>query len=225
MRRLRARRKGKEKSIGGGMAWERIRDCVFDIDGAARVLRARGYRELILVGHSTGANKIAVYDHYKPRNPFRRYVLLAGGDDTGLTYAQLGDRRFRAALGRAREKIRAGHGEELVPATISRAAMSWRAFYDMNNPDGDYNVFPFLEVLRGVRLSRRGRFRYIRAIRKPSLAVYGDGDEYCHGDVSGCAAILTGVAGPNFEVAILSDANHGFTGREAELGALIAGWK
>src|SRR6185436_4738599 len=33
----------------GGMAWEKIRECVFDIDGAARELRRRGFRELWLV--------------------------------------------------------------------------------------------------------------------------------------------------------------------------------
>ena len=89
---VRRLRKG-EKRIGGGMAYEVIRDCVVDIDGAVRELRRRGYRELHIIGHSTGANKIAVYDHLKPRNPIRRYIFLGGGDDTGLLYAQLGPRR------------------------------------------------------------------------------------------------------------------------------------
>src|SRR6202022_1405638 len=85
---LRRLRKGR-KSIAGGMAYERIRDCVFDIDGAIRFLRPRGYAEFALIGHSTGANKIAVYDHYRRRNPISRYVFLGGADDTGLLYVQL----------------------------------------------------------------------------------------------------------------------------------------
>src|SRR5246127_4690961 len=91
---------------GRGASYEVIRDCGYDIDGAARLLRSRGYRELYLVGHSTGANKIAVYNARKPRNPYRRYVLLAGGDDMGMIYAQLGARRFRATLDRARRMMR-----------------------------------------------------------------------------------------------------------------------
>src|SRR3954454_1357462 len=86
------RRAGKNL---GGSAFERIRDCVADIDGAIRELWRRGYRDITLAGHSTGANKIAVYDHYKPRNRARRYVLLGGGDDTGWLYKELGARRFR----------------------------------------------------------------------------------------------------------------------------------
>jgi pimeloyl-ACP methyl ester carboxylesterase len=205
----------------GGMAYERIRDCVFDIDGALRELRTRGYRDFTLVGHSTGANKVAVYDHRKPRNRVQRYVLLAGGDDTGLTYEQLGDRRFRAALARART-LR--NSTELVPRALSPLPMSWRSWWDMNNPDGDYNVFPFGEVIRRRRISRRPLFRYVRAIRKPTLVVYGENDEYCYGDVSRCVSILAAAIGPkpNFELAVMGEADHGFSGRERELAELIA---
>jgi pimeloyl-ACP methyl ester carboxylesterase len=220
---VRRLRKG-EKRIDGGSAHEVIRDCVPDIDGAIRELRARGYRDITLAGHSTGANKIAVYDHYKPRNTAKRYVLLAGGDDTGLLYEQLGARRFRAALEKSREMIRARRGHELVPQTISPMMMSWRALRDMADPDGDYNVFPFLEVLRGVRLGRRKAFRYVAAIRKPALVLYGERDEYCYDDVPGCVAALADRMGANAELAIVADADHGFSGQEAELASLIANW-
>ena len=222
MRRLRVTR-GRKGSVGGGMAWELIRDCVYDIDAAAKLLRARGYRELYLIGHSTGANKIAVYDFYKRRNPFRKYVLFAGGDDVGLMYAQLGKRRFRKALQQAKRNRRS---EELVPPSVSRLPMSWRSLYDMINPDGDYNVFPFLEVMRGLHLSRKPLFRHVRKIDKPTLAIYGNRDEYCFGDVSECVRILADAVGPkpNFEFVIVKNADHGFTGMERELGRLVADW-
>lgn len=207
------------RRMGMGSAFERIRDCVKDIDGALRELRRRGYRDVTLIGHSTGANKIAVYDHYKPRNTVRRYVLLAGCDDTGLLYEQLGARRFAAALAKARDRIKAKRGDEFVPRSVSPMLLTWRAFYDTANPDGDYNVFPFLEVLRNLRLSRRGRFRYVKAIRKPALFLYGENDEYCFGDVPACARVLADAIGPrpNVEIAIVAGADHGFGGHEREL--------
>ena len=203
----------------GGMAFERIRECVADIDGAVRELWRRGYRELILAGHSTGANKVAVYNARKPRNRIRKFVLLGGGDDTGLMYAELGARRFRSALETARRKR---NSEDFVPRSLSSLPMSWRAFYDMANPDGDYNVFPFLEAMRGVRLSRKPRFRHVRRLRKPALILYGDRDEYCYGDVPGCVAELAKVVGENVEIAVIEDCDHGFSGKEAELAELIA---
>lgn len=208
----------------GGAAFEKIRECVFDIDATLRELRALGYRDITLVGHSTGANKIAVYDSLKPRNRVKRYVLLGGGDDTGMIYAQLGPRRFASALARAREKIHAKRGDEFVPGALSSIPMTWRAFYDMANPNGDYNVFPFLEVMRKVRLSRRPHFRHLRGIRKPTLMLYGENDEYCYGGVSRSVAILNDVVGPNVELAIMRDADHGFSGREELLGTVIVEW-
>jgi len=101
--------------------------------------------------------------------------------------------------------------------------MSWRSFYDVANPNGDYNVFPFYEIMTGTKLSRRP-FRYIRAIRKPSLYIYGDRDEYCFGDVPRCAAILSRYLGDRAEIAVLNEADHGFSGREEELGRLISDW-
>lgn len=211
----------------GGMAYEKIRDCVLDIDAAVRELRRRGYRELTLIGHSTGANKIAVYDHAKPRNFVRRYILLGPGDDTGLAYQHLGPRRFRATLEKATEMIRAKRGDELMPEALAPTPpLSWASFRDIANPDGDYNVFPFLELLRNVRLGRKPRFRHLRAIRKPTLAVWGEKDEYCYGDVPGCVRVTADAIGakPNFELAILADANHGFAGQEREVGELMLRW-
>ncbi|HWW60537.1 MAG TPA: alpha/beta fold hydrolase [Thermoanaerobaculia bacterium] len=214
------------RRIGMGSAFERIRDCVKDIDGALRELRQRGYRDVTLIGHSTGANKIAVYDHYKPRNAVKRYVLLAGGDDTGMLYDHLGPRRFRAALAKARDMIKAKRGDEFVPRALSPMLLTWRAFYDTANPDGDYNVFPFLEALQDIRLSRRARFRYVKAIRKPALFLYGEHDEYSSPDTSTCVRVLAGAIGarPNVELAIIAGADHGFGGMERELVDVIMAW-
>jgi pimeloyl-ACP methyl ester carboxylesterase len=199
-------RRYKRRFVGSAM--ERIRDSVKDIDGALRELRHRGYRDITLIGHSTGANKIAVYDHYKPRNRVRRYVLVAGADDAGLLYDELGPRRFQTLL----KKSRTMPPNALMPDRI----LSWRAFYDMANPNGDYNVFPFRKETRGRR-----PFRYLRAMRKPSLLLYGDADRFA---TSRDVATLAENVGPNAEIVVMRDADHGFTGREEEVAKLIAGW-
>jgi pimeloyl-ACP methyl ester carboxylesterase len=200
----------------GGMAHERIRNCVFDIDGALRELRHRGFDNVTLAGHSTGANKVAVYDYYKPRNRVKRYVLIAGGDDTGLMYGQLGARRFDAALQKAREMIHGRRGDELVPRRVSPMMLSWRAFYDMANPNGDYNVFPFLEATTGPRLSRKPLFRHVRGIRKPALYLYGNRDEYISDFDAAMAAVAANI-GRKGRIVVIDDADHGFSAREGEV--------
>jgi pimeloyl-ACP methyl ester carboxylesterase len=129
---------------------------------------------------------------------------------------------------RAKEMIRAKRGDELIPRAMwhatMNAPMSWRSLYDMGNPDGDYNIFPFLEALRGVRFSRKPRFRHLRGIRKPALVLYGERDEFCYDDVPSCVAALAEIAPPKMELAIMKDADHGFSGRESELARLIVNW-
>ena len=73
------------------------------------------------------------------------------------------------------------------------------------------------------KLSRR-LFRFLRAIRKPSLYIYGDRDEYCFDDVPRCVSILAKHVSDRAEIVVMRDADHGFGGREEELGALIANW-
>ncbi len=225
MRRMAVRSGKRSSHVQGGAAYELIRECVADIDGAIRDLRARGYSRFHLAGHSTGANKIVIYDQLKRRNPVASYLLVAGGDDTGMFYEQLGPRKFRATLERANTMIKARRGMELVPSSISDVPMSWRSFFDMANPDGEYNVFPFLEALEEVKLSRKPPFWRVKTIKKPVLAIYGENDEYLS-DVSAAVSAMANAIGPreNFEFAIMRNADHSFTGREATLGELMATW-
>ena len=85
--------------------------------------------------------------------------------------------------------------------------------------------FPRDELaMRGIRLGRRPLFRHLKTVRKPSLALWGEHDEFCYDDVSGCVSTVSKVVGPNFELGIVADADHGFGGKEGELGSLIAEW-
>lgn len=226
IKRLRKRVRTRSRSIAGGSAHERIRDCVPDIDGALAFLRERGYTDVVGVGHSTGANKLALYDSLKKRDPLRSLVLVAGGDDTGMLYAQAGPKRFAAVLAKAKERSRGPAADEMVPTSLSPTPLSWKAFYDMANPDGDYNVFPFLEAVNGLRLGRKPLFRHVRNLSRPSLFVYGDEDEYMYGNVSACVSVLAQNLGRKqpADLVVMHGADHGFSGLEDDLAATICDW-
>jgi len=220
------RRKGRASEYAMlGFAHELIRDCVKDIDGAIAYLRALGYRKFHLVGHSTGANKICLYDARKRgRSPVSSYVLVGPGDDVGIAYDELGADRFLAALERARNEVRKGRGSRIAPKSVSWRPISWASLLDTIDPEGDYNVFPFLEIIRGIRLSKkRPLLREYSKISKRTLVVFGEHDEYCFGDVPACVEILREFAPKRrcrFEV--IENTGHSFQGAEAELGESIA---
>ena len=85
-----------------GTANELIKDCVYDIDGAIDFLKDKGFNTFYLIGSSTGANKIVVYHFYKRKNPVSKYILLSGGDDTGLYYEMLGRKKLNGEAKYAR---------------------------------------------------------------------------------------------------------------------------
>lgn len=206
-----------------GMAYEKIKDCIKDIDSAISFFGSRGYKEFYLIGESTGANKICVYHYYKPNNKVSKYILLGGGDDTGIYYNELRRRRFYKLLKEAKDKIRKRKGEEIICELLPEEIFSYIGFYDIANPDGEYNVFPFLEVMKNLKLSKKKLFRHYKSLNKPTLVIYGEKDEYAWGDVPRIVSILKEQK-PEFEYKIVKDADHCLSKHQGELASLIADW-
>ena len=224
IKKLDATERGKKKRKRFGMAYEKIKDCIKDIDGAIKHLERLGYRKFYLVGESTGANKICVYHYYKPRNKISRYVLLGGGDDTGLYYDMLGRKKFFKLLKEAKEKIKKGKGEEIITELLPKGEIfSYIGFYDIANPNGAYNIFPFLETMKNLKLSKKPLFRHFKSINKPTLVIYGEKDEYAGGNVPKFVNILKEQK-PELEYRIIKGADHSFSNKQKELSNIMAHW-
>ncbi len=223
IKRLGVKRGGKTKRRYFGMAYEKIKECVQDIDGAVSFLKKRGYKKLYLMGSSTGANKICVYNFYKPKNEIRKYILLSGGDDTGIYYRILGKSRFWKLLAEARKKRNKKEGIRLVTDTYPGDLFSYQGFYDIANPDGDYNVFPYLEALGKVKLSKKSLFRHFKSIKKPALVVYGDKDAFSWKNVYKAVDLLKSYR-PELTYKVIKGADHGFKGHRKQLANIIANW-
>lgn len=218
------KKNGVEKRVPYGMAYEKIKECIFDIDGAVKFLQNLGYNEFYLAGASTGANKICVYDHYKPKNIFKKYILICGGDDTGIYYSILGDKKFFQLLDASKDKIEKDKGEELVKDLISfNEVFSYQGFYDIANPDGDYNCFPFSEAFGKAKISTKPLFRYFNDIKKSSIVIYGEKDEYTWGDINKVVSTLKKYQ-PDLEYKVIDGADHRFTEKQKELAKIIADW-
>lgn len=224
IRRFSIRKKGKTRYTLFGSAYERIKDCVLDIDAALSFLRSRGFTEFYLMGHSTGANKICVYNYHKPRNKIKKYVLSAGGDDTGHYYDSVGPAAFVKLVKKAGAYARSRKKYELV-TNLFYPVISWQSLYDTINPNGDYNIFPYNEYFNDLQISRKKLFREFAEIKKPTLVVYGESDEYLPRpveDVMKALADHTVNEQTNFK--IIKGANHSFGGQERELARTIARW-
>lgn len=217
---------GTKEEIKYGTAYELIKECLLDIDAAVCFLQGRGYKEFYLIGHSTGANKICVYDFCKKENPVSKYILVGGGDDTGLYFDEMGEMKFPEVLKQCKKQIKKSNGRKLVPKYFTNSIISYQSLYDTINPDGDYNIFPFNEAINNFKLSSKELFKEFKAIKKKTLILYGQNDEYCYGSVDKCVNILRNqVTGKdNFDFQIVPEADHGFTGKEVELAKIVTKW-
>lgn len=218
----------KEEWVPFGTTYETIKDCIIDIDTCVKYLWSRGYREFYLIGYSTGANKICVYNYYQPKNKITKYIIVGGGDDTGLHYNTIGNRaKFFKHLKTAKQKIKQKKGQELIPLPWGLFyLLSYKSFFDTCNPEGDYNIFPFNEYMNNLKLSKKEIFREFKSIKKPTLVIYGEKDACCYGDVPKVVKILQDQVKNknNFDFTIIPGADHGIHGQEKELASLVAGW-
>lgn len=216
---------GIEERSKGGTAYELIKECVYDIDGAIERLKELGYTEFYLIGESTGANKICVYDYYKKNNPVSKYVLVSGGDDAGISYEMLGKKAFMEALARAKKEISIGNGEKFALKKYSDYMLSWQSLYDTINPDGNYNIFPYNEYFNKLKLSKKELFREFKKITKPTMVMYGSNDEYCYGRVPEIVTLLDSLhKSKDYTSVIIQGADHGLTGKMDEAANKIAEW-
>ncbi|HSX09314.1 MAG TPA: DUF1749 domain-containing protein [Candidatus Saccharimonadales bacterium] len=206
-----------------GCAYEKIKECIYDIDGAVEFLEGQGYKEFFLIGESTGANKICVYHFYKPNNKISKYILVSGGDDTGIYYDYYGKEKFFRLLKEAKDTIEVNKGEDLIKELLPDEIFSYQAFYDTCNPDGDYNVFPYLEVIKDLKLSTKPLFRYAQSIDKPTLVIYGGKDQYALEGGEKSIEILKKYC-PDFTYSLIEGADHALTQHQKEYADIVSEW-
>lgn len=218
-----------QREVQAGCLYEIIRDCVADIDGAVNFLQTKKYSEFYLLGHSTGANKICVYQQHVKQNPFKKYVLAGPGDDSGLYYDELGADRFTNTLATAKQLTKSGKGMDIMTQASGMGGFSAQSAYDILNPNGDYNTFPFYEATT-KRLGTKALFEAYRKIRIPTLTVFGENDESARtaGGVSDALIALE----DNTHESIIDDCgfltiaggDHGFHGVEEAFASAVASW-
>lgn len=211
-----------------GTHYELIKDCVPDIDGAVEYLRQKGFSKFYLAGHSTGANKICVYDSLAKNNPFDKYVLAGAGDDTGIFFSELGEKKFWNALKYAGKAVGVDP-LKIMPRYSGMHPFSARSAYDILNPDGMYNTFPFYEDTT-ERLGSKPLFKEYKNIDKPTLVIFGREDEYAFtaGNASSAVDIFikhtSNAMLKKIDFRLIDNADHGFTGCEEEFAANVADW-
>jgi pimeloyl-ACP methyl ester carboxylesterase len=219
---------GEEERVTGGVHYELIEDCVKDIDGSIDALENLGYSEFYLLGFSTGANKICVYDESSSKNRVSKYVHAGPGDDSGLFYNEIGEKKFNLALRYAKKYLRT-NPLKVLPKYTGMNPFTAQSAYDILHPDAPYNTFPYYEATT-KRLGRKELFKEYKNITKPMLVLFGENDEFTYtgGGTKKTIELLKSVTNkkalPKSEFKIIANTDHGFHGKELEMARHVAAW-
>jgi pimeloyl-ACP methyl ester carboxylesterase len=198
-----------------GAAFERFGQSVEDIRAVIAFAAGRGFRRIVLAGHSTGANKAL---HYASRVRDRRLAalaLLGPVSDIAGEARRIGAAELRRRVATA-ERLARRDPLALVPRAWGfRGA---RRYVSLYKPGMAEDVFPYHRP--------DARWTALRSVRVPVAAILGGRDEYL--DRPAAAVIDAFRRHPprarSFTGVVVPGANHGFAGRERELTEVVLRW-
>jgi pimeloyl-ACP methyl ester carboxylesterase len=205
-------------SISQGVSLEKFTDCVLDIDAWIEYALDKGYENIVLEGHSYGTEKIVYYmneGRYKDR--VKGVILLGFSDNVGaqIKYEQSIGKSY---LQEAQELANRGENERLLSdhfALCGELPISAQTYLHCFTGHSANAIA--LPLRQGSNLT------YFQNIHVPILGVIGDQDEseYTVIPIKDAVGLLK-TENSRAEVCPVENSNHVFSGKEAEVIALIA---
>lgn len=204
----------ERKSFTIGSSNEVFEDCVKDISGAISAAKRLGYRRVILSGHSTGCQKATYYQSLTQDKSVKGLILLSPADDYNSNKRDRGE-KFGPAAAMAKAMVALGMGDRQMPEATGVLFMSASRFNSVANLESaEANIFNYeakkLEVYSKVKV--------------PVLAVFGRREQYRTKPVKQYIDKLSKDGWNWFTGKVVSEADHGFTGRAPELSKIIGKW-
>jgi len=205
--------KGKSESYLGGTAYEKFEDSWKDIAGAVSEMKEKGYKKIILFGHSTGCQKAAYYAYKTNSKDISAVVLMAPADGFNTNKKELG-RKFYPTLRLARRL--AQRNQKLIPLEDGFNSMSPKRFLSIADLKSvEARLFNYED----------NKMKEFSKIKVPICAVFGSNEEYKTKPVRIYLKQLAKVTRSKKFVAVeIKGADHAFKNHEAETAKVVVKW-
>ena len=195
-----------------GCMYEMFEDCIYDIDLAIQTAKEKGYKRIILLGHSLGCNKV-IYYYYKKQPNILGIILASAPDMIGSHLLIEPD--YEELLKEAKENIDKNQPTKLLHKMIEDYMyMSSQTYYNWFHNNSNLNNLPII--------SNPKNWEQLETIDVPILTFSGSKDEdyYLHLDLLKEKATNC----KNFEYQIIENTGHTYQEKELETGTLILNW-
>lgn len=195
-----------------GCMYEMFEDCIYDINLAIQTAKEKGYKRIILLGHSLGCNKV-IYYYYK-KHPNILGIILASAPDMIGSHLLI-EPEYEELLKEAKENIDKNQPTKLLHKMIENYMyMSSQTYYNWFHNNSNLNNLPII--------SNPKNWEQLETIDVPILTFSGSKDEdyYLHLDLLKEKATNC----KNFEYQIIENTGHTYQEKELETGTLILNW-
>jgi len=197
-----------------GEAHEVFTDCLDDIDGAIKTAQEIGYQKIILMGHSTGCNKIAYYLSKKNSDCIQSAILLAPMSDYAHAVKFIEAKIFQLALKTARKLVANKKAQALLPEKYWSRPISAQRFLSLFTPESIEEIFSYAVPAKKPQI--------LQKIKKPFLVVLAGNDEFTDRPMTEVFVWFKKVLiNKNAELLMIKKSLHGFSGQEAKLKNII----
>ncbi len=204
-----------------GAAVEIFKDCLFDIDAWIEFTLAKGYKKIILCGHSLGAEKIIYYKNkglYKDK--IEGIIMLAPADssrwrlyDEHYNFSEKGKNLIESLLKEAGDRIKENKLYDLMDVNTRTGFMP-------RLPASVLDILDENSELIKVLPFHSGKLPMLHSISVPILAILGNQREYT--GISPTDALeLMKKENPKVKTFLIEDADHVFTGFESEVAKTL----
>lgn len=206
--------KGNDFAIIGG-SLERFKDCILDIEGVINWVKEKGYKEIILEGHSYGCNKVLYYYNHKKDNSIKKIVLLAPCDIPSEGKKFLSEEEYKIAKEESTRLVNEGKENELIDFSVmANGKIAAGTYYYDFLPGGEND---FIRYVDGID----SKSEFLNNIDVPVLVIFGNVDECV---LTKPIDIVKGYLNNNFDdcnIQVIEGADHSYTNRFEELGKVI----
>lgn len=207
--------KGNDFTIIGG-SLERFKDCIFDIQGVINWVKDKGYKEIILEGHSYGCNKVLYYYNHNKDDIVKKIVLLSPCDIPSEGKKFLSQEEYITAKEEATRLVNEGKEKELIDFSImANGKIAAETYYHDFLPGGEND---FIKYANGIN----DKSEILNNIDVPVLVIFGNVDECV---LTQPINIITGYLNNNIDdctIQVIEGADHSYTNRYEELGKVIS---
>ena len=195
-----------------GCMYEIFEDSIYDIDLAIKVAKDKGYKRVILLGHSYGCNKV-IYYYYKKRPDILGIIFASVPDMIGSHISAQLD--YNDLLNEAKNNIDNGEPTKLLHKMIEDYMyMSSQTYYNWFNKESNLNNLPIIK--------NDNHWVQFETIDIPIFTFSGSDEEeyYLKLDLLKEKAINCN----NFEYKIINDTGHTYKNKEKKIADLIINW-